>query len=387
MNQPLRKRLEFLDGVRGLAALYVLFLHAVSLVLEDRTLPSLSRIEQRMLAFCRYGSAAVVVFIVLSGFCLMLPMVNSETGKPGGGWKGYFIRRAQRILPPYYMALFASLALIAVTPGLRTSSGIRWDSGGLTPVPIVTHLLLVHDFFINSFTAIDPPMWSVAVEWHIYLFFPLLLFVWKRAGIPACVIVAAGLGYVPHRLSQGALDFAHFHFLGLFAIGMAACWVSNSNEPFAARLRVVRWDLLAAALSLLSLYTVVHNMGSLSRVGGMDYVPGCAAAALLIWGSAVSRLDPERRSFLLRALEYGALVKAGQFSYSLYLIHYPLLAAVCIGVRAIPSPDVRLLILCLFACPVIIGLSYLFHLAFERPFINNKRWMRTGSQEPAAVTP
>jgi peptidoglycan/LPS O-acetylase OafA/YrhL len=107
-----RLRLEFLDGLRGLAALYVVF-HHVSLFSPSSPNPSILlhvfiKLYTHVLAF---GHQAVVVFIVLSGYVLMLPVARTQDGHmPKGVWD-YFKRRARRILPPYYAALILSFLL------------------------------------------------------------------------------------------------------------------------------------------------------------------------------------------------------------------------------------------------------------------------------------
>src|SRR5689334_14248080 len=87
-------RLAFLDGIRGLAALYVVFHHAYLFTRSDRS----SAITQELWG---QGRVAVDIFIVLSGFCLMLPVVQSSVKCVPGGFLKYFLRRAARILPAY----------------------------------------------------------------------------------------------------------------------------------------------------------------------------------------------------------------------------------------------------------------------------------------------
>jgi peptidoglycan/LPS O-acetylase OafA/YrhL len=92
--------LNFLDGIRGLAAFYVLLFHIIAN--GDSKLLS----DSLLLNFLRFGHEAVVVFIVLSGFVLTLPVVRSSQLTLTGGLVGFFKRRGRRILPGYYAALF-----------------------------------------------------------------------------------------------------------------------------------------------------------------------------------------------------------------------------------------------------------------------------------------
>jgi len=366
--------LGYLDGIRALAALFILFDHAFRQVEFDKNASALAPWIAKSFDFLNYGTTLVVVFIVLSGFCLMLPVANTPDRKPRGGWKEYFFRRAKRILPPYYAALLMSLILIFLTPGLQEPTGRAWDTAvpALSPYPIVAHLFLFHDFTARCFTSIDPPMWSIAIEWHIYLLFPVLLFTWRKLGILMVVPVGMFLGYLPHRLSHGLLDFAPFHYIGLFTVGMVACWISFSNALGAARLRAsVPWLWVTALLVPQSIFAITHRFGFLSRLRFTDYVPALGTGSLLIYCTVASHWDTNRNSYLVRLLEAPWIVSIGQFSYSLYLIHYPLQALVYLGLfRFVPSPELRLCIMWFLCCPIIVGLANYFHLIFEKPFMS-----------------
>jgi peptidoglycan/LPS O-acetylase OafA/YrhL len=107
-------RVSGLDGIRGLAALYVVVNHVFL-----RAFPGYPRDTAPFWAgWFVYGRFAVVVFIVLSGFSLAVAPARS--GWQVGGVGRFARRRARRILPPYYAALAISLAvawLVAPPPG------------------------------------------------------------------------------------------------------------------------------------------------------------------------------------------------------------------------------------------------------------------------------
>ena len=164
--------------MRGLAALYIILYH----VYAPDGLPAVIR---HGLSWLRFGHYVVGVFIVLSGYSLMLPVVRAADGRIPGGTLDFFKRRARRILPPYYAALVLSLAYGAL---MRRSSEIglsrmksqapdvNFEVGNL-----VTHLLLVHNWFPRWVFAVNATHWSVATEWQIYFLFPLVLLpVWRR---------------------------------------------------------------------------------------------------------------------------------------------------------------------------------------------------------------
>ena len=104
-GQPGRVRLAFLDGLRGLSALYVTVFH---IGLPAGLPPPLIF----ALGWSRFGHSVVGIFIVLSGYSLMLPVARSKNGQFRGGVWNYLKRRAFRILPPYYAALALSIAAL-----------------------------------------------------------------------------------------------------------------------------------------------------------------------------------------------------------------------------------------------------------------------------------
>ena len=111
---PARLRLNHVDGLRALAALYVVLHH---IWLDGRP-------EDRAHdwgSWLRHGHFAVTLFIVLSGYCLMLPVVRGD-GTLRGGIVPY-LKRARRILPPYYAALGVTILLSTFLIGHKTGAG------------------------------------------------------------------------------------------------------------------------------------------------------------------------------------------------------------------------------------------------------------------------
>ncbi len=382
---PPRLRLDYLDGLRGLAALYVVLHHAYYGLTAEASLPPL---VARLTYWLYLGRSAVDIFIVLSGYCLMLPIVRSQEGRLQGGALGFLQRRARRILPPFYAAMGVTLLLIALVPALHDLSHPQalWSEAlpAFTPGVIVSHLLLVHNFDPRWHSKIDYPMWSVATEWQIYFLFPLLLLpLWRRFGSVIAASAAFLIGLVPLILFFNRFSGVSPQFLGLFALGMAAADLNFSSKTplFLCRERL-SWGwmavLLVAGLVLVSLW---HTPWPLS-LAFKDVLVGAATACLLVFctryltrhhETAVARSPATRRDapWVLRLLESRPAVALGVYSYSLYLIHAPVLAACQYFLRPLPLPPTLALVLMLGAgVPLALLFSYLFHLAFERPFLS-----------------
>lgn len=369
LDAPAREQahLGFLDGLRGLAALYVVAYHILAYYFV-----ALSPATQRLVGPLHFGAYAVGVFIVLSGFCLMLPVARDPEGALRGGARLFLLRRARRILPPYYCALAVSLALIALAVGHKT--GTPWDTSvPVTLSGLLTHLVMLQDAFHSTWAQIDSPLWSVSVEWRIYFCFPLLVWARRRWGSRAVTAVAVAASSALAAAFLSVPQLQHFNsqengltpqYLGLFALGMLAAEIAFSPQPHPARLRAQwPWGLLAAnAFVLLAVVTALVPYNALGHVL-LDLCVGLCASCLLVAASRAGRIQT--------LLSVRPLVAIGGFAYSLYLIHFPIIQLVWqwvihpLGL----GPGVSLALHWLVGLPLSVGGAYLFFLACERPFL------------------
>ncbi len=365
-NSPLR--LSYLDGLRAVAAVYVVLFHAVLGFSGAQS--GAWKLLKLSLSF---GHEAVAIFIVVSGYCLMLPVVRQPSAQLQGGFWRYLARRAYRILPPYYAALAGSLLLLATVPALRQLSGTIWDDSlpGLALEPVVSHVFLVHNWVPSLAYQINGPHWSVATEWQIYFFFPLLLLpLWRRHGALMTVLVAAGLGYAPLLLFERSELKAIPWYLCLFALGMLAAGVSFSERRTESWLRArVAWGKVSAALWLLcALGGTVGARVWFRYIPATDLLVGVAASCLLIY--LTSRVQSGEETWLLRMLQSAPAALVGHFSYSLYLTHLPIVALCYFGLRdrvGSPAQLAQVMIAC--SLPTSLLVAYVFHRCFERYFM------------------
>jgi peptidoglycan/LPS O-acetylase OafA/YrhL len=340
----LREHRAYLDGVRGVAALFVIGHHLWL---------------QAKLPFTLYGHFAVDLFIVLSGFCLALPAAANDNRIPGGIVK-YFVRRALRILPPYYLCLFFSLLIVH-----------HWSLENVSDAALRTHLFLIHDAYKNYDLAINSPLWTIAVEWRIYLAFPFLVLLSRFWGAAPTVFICALVSEIVYRLLQGTdintdLHGVSPHYLTLFAMGILGANIVQGREQGWARGRAgwLWWPLVAGLTYLmLSAGTAPRSEARL-----WDYGVGLWAASLLVLVS-IPAGKIVRYLFSLRPL-----VWCGAFGYSLYLMHMPVIRALDQILRhngMMPGdadPMTRFQILAGIGLPVILLVSGAFFLLCELPF-------------------
>lgn len=357
-----RIRLPYLDGLRGVAALSIAVFHAYKYTGNTgdyEQIPFIGTVLQ-------FGFVGVPVFIVLSGYVLMLPVVQNDL-RLRKGFKQYIQSRARRILPPYYAALVLSLLLIFCVPFMRQPSGTQWD----TKVPVsvadvVSHALLVHDFSGDWIGKINGPLWSVAVEWHIYFLMPLaLLPLWRRIGgtTTTALLLVATLALAFSDVGS----FAHPWLIALFAAGMLAAEVTVRDNVKPKTLVIVGAATAVALVGLgLTFPSGIMVYFAIEVLVGLMLAIGLAVAG--------PRAVQGRTPRLLRVLETKPFVTLGLFSYSIYLVHSPLLGLVNLLLLPLGFPATgQYLILTFVALPVILVICYGFYWLVERHFLNSRQ--------------
>jgi peptidoglycan/LPS O-acetylase OafA/YrhL len=365
------RHLAHIDGLRALAALYVVLTHAVLIAAPAH---HGARTEGARPGWLAPGHYAVAVFIVLSGFCLTLPIVRAG-GVLAGGARGFYRRRARRILPPYYAAFLLTLVLVSTVIGRET--GTFWDfSVPVTAAGYIGNLLLVQD--VVGYWQVSVPFWSIAVECQIYLLLPLLVVCWRRFGARRTIVTTVYASYLVLIATYAAGSVGPFfmpgltaHFVGLFALGMAGAWLATSERPsWAAARERIPWVPVAASLAA-SAAVLTIIAGDLADVLApfVELPIGLGVLCLLV---ATTRSGG---GHLRRVLAVRPLAFVGAFSYSLYLIHAPLLQTEWqYGLRPLHlGAPLTLALLTLVGVPLAVGTAYVFFLVCERPFLSARQ--------------
>jgi peptidoglycan/LPS O-acetylase OafA/YrhL len=367
-------RFDHLDGIRALAAAYVVLDHHVFDMWK-----SLTPRGQTFAWLFQFGHYSVDIFIVLSGYCLMLPIARSRSSSLRTGLAEYISRRALRILPPYFAAVLLSVVVL-------------WTLGRLADVPVgslVLHLLLLHNFSRDWVYSINSPLWSVAVEWQIYFIFPLLLLpIRRRFGGLICIAAALVMGLAPHILLTGwnrlapywpgtahhtlpegwNLDWSYPWLVGLFAMGMAAAAASYRRLDAGENTRRKSYAIACIALFAIVAFSTWQNGYMFKHIYIEDILLGISAAFGLAWAGRHCMNTETRRPLVIRVLSARPLVWIGMFSYSLYLIHVPVWLAIAPAVQQMHlHPAFELVFRFCIGLPIAIGCSYLFFVLVERP--------------------
>ena len=355
-----RPRLEHLDGVRALAALYVVGHH-----IWITTWPQYPRNTGPVwVGWLVYGHLAVSVFIVVSGFSLAIAPARHEWALQGG-WLTFLRRRAWRILPTYWAALALSCVVFGVITADVTSDRVSLKA-------IIVHGLLLQD-------VVDSPkpngaFWSIAVEWQIYFLFPLILWVQRRFG-PRALLAVATIGVVGgYLLATGWGPAARLlnltpQFALLFVFGVLAARTLQA-DPSRRRVRGLQAGGVGAAALFVLVCVMFGSVWIDEQYFWVDLLVGGGTAVYL---AALASSHPPRSRSLLASWP---LQRLGMFSYSIYCVHLPVLWLVWhFGISHLPYGRTGLfLALTGVGLPAVVLFSWLFSLLFEKPFLTRRSW-------------
>jgi len=178
-------RLQSIDALRGIAALGVVFYHAIWQ--GSNAVPiNFFRWPVKLLQFVSsFGYIGVFLFFVISGFCIHLQWAKARANgqPPSIRFVTFWRRRFRRLYPPYLIAFGLFMLMAALTTGINVTHFFVYD--------VVMHLLMLHNLDPNTCYSINGVFWTLAIEEQLYLAYFLLLFLRSRWGWGPTLLVCA----------------------------------------------------------------------------------------------------------------------------------------------------------------------------------------------------
>jgi len=341
------KEIKSLTGIRGIAALYVVFFH-IFLIGEQKSMPSgLWR------HFVDHGYLAVDLFFILSGFVLTLNSTrNFKDGVTIANFKKFMSKRFARLYPAYVIILIISFVFIKDFHSIAISA--------------------VSSFFLLSIFSPQPQisgvLWSLSVEWVIYLFFPF--WIWAVSFLKGRLKIAmlfliflTSYGLLYYQFSDSYLvvgrvsfPYALFRGIGSYALGIMIFHINFSKKYY--WMSDVLFTAIVACLCIYKLDILI----------------------VFLYAMLIKNLSVEEKSFFSRYCSGAVGYWLGLISYSLYLIHIPVLSLMKTSFPGFKQSNHGLFVLVSLA--VLLLLSTLYHKFIELPLSSYFRKKMTKSEKP-----
>ncbi len=344
-----------LDGVRGIAAVVVLLYHLTLMArprLEET--PGLWEwITQSPLRPLTAGSEAVLVFFVLSGLVVSIPALNASFD-----WLRYYPSRLIRLYLPVIGAVLFAVALLVCVPRLPGAiTPESWLADRVASSVSVGQIIEESSLLPETYTIVNV-LWSLRWEVLFSILLPLFIVVGLavRRHRALAAVISVALMIAGRLLEVDALVYLPTFFLGtLLAVSLPElrAWADRVNQ----RGGRILWPGLAGAsvLVLVSSWLV------------RDLAPAGSHASAALWGLAGAGaagliLVAIGSPFAGRMLTARLPLWLGRISFSLYLVHVPVLASVAFLIG-----DDRWWLVALIAFPASFAIASLFHAVVETP--------------------
>lgn len=332
-----------IDGLRAFAILPVLIGHAFPLVLPG-------------------GFIGVDIFFVISGF-LITAMIIRKAQAGQFDLFDFYKRRVLRIFPALFVVLLVTfVASLIILPPLQLRE--MGQAMVASSVFLSNLLFWMKSGYFDAAAELNPLVhtWSLAVEEQFYIVAPFLAFlvVWRRNAISVFLAAIGLMSLVLATMTNDIVPSTWFYFtlnrVFELVIGCLAGVMVTLDPP---RGRLLQSQAAASVLSAVALCVLLWSYFSFNpqshHPGVMTLFPVTATALLLVLH--------DRDTLIQRFLQFRVFVGIGLVSYSLYLIHQPLLAL--LRISTFDDPGSALLCLALL---VSLALSWVSWRFVERPF-------------------
>lgn len=302
-------RIRELDGLRALAALTVVANHYFGWIKHSGA---------------QYGWLGVDLFFVISGF-LITGILTDLKSNPDY-FKIFYARRSFRIFPPYFFVLAIYLVFSLVTHRAGTCS--LWTKYLFYYASLLFSSNSEYNLSLFAQLGLNV-LWSLSVEELFYIFWaPAVRFMDRKrfSLLLAAMIVAAPIfRWVLHSHSPLEVFTIYCRMDGL-ALGSLIAVITHMRRQGSARLTAADRASDRTCLCLAIVFVVFFG------IVGSDY----CQLRVTLFGTTVADLffaslvyyivrHSGESAIILRAFRFGPLCSIGMVSYSLYLVHYPLL--------------------------------------------------------------
>lgn len=368
-NRPRSPRYQSLDLWRCFACLAVVAFHATAICYASGRSNGPAGL---IVALTARGWMGVPIFFVISGYCITAA-IDSAKEKSGGG-RTFFWRRFRRIYPPFWATLGFTYLFTGGLKILNLGHLVTGQFGHIPMIPEWSDLTLRnwvgnlalaemwrHNIDGISGIIILGQTWTLCYEVQFYAAAGLLLVLAPRRYFPAAALLSlAVLACGPLGLDRRGMMWDGRWLL--FAAGIAVYYAVNYARPRGRR-------MMAAGLVAGVVYGIARRFGMLHPAIEFASLSHSEALAAFAFAVLMLALHPHD-GVLCRRRILRPFLFLGKISYSIYLVHLPIVFAIAhaLYLSGVKTPAQTVLItlpLCL-AAAILCG--WLFYLAVESRF-------------------
>ena len=336
-----------IDGLRALAVIPVILFHAGFDMFDG-------------------GFVGVDIFFVISGY-LITSIIHDEIRNDSFSIISFYERRIRRILPALF---FVSLACIPFAWLWLFPVQYKDFSQDLVAVNLFSSNILfwLQSGYFAPASELKPLLhtWSLAVEEQFYVFFPLVLLLFRKFRDNSLLILLIIIALLSLGLSEyGARYYpkANFYLLPSRAWELGVGSILAISTPYLKQVK----RSTAQVISFVGIGMVIYSIFFFDEA-----VPFPSSIGLIpVVGTALIIAYAKRETIVGKILGWRPIVGIGLISYSAYLWHQPLFAFARIRMLDRPTPEIYI---ALSFCALL--LAYFTWRFIEAPFRNKDKFNR-----------
>lgn len=297
------KHIKELDGVRAIAALMVMFFHFFnSLQTHNAFLILIKR-------YAFFGQTGVSLFFVLSGFLITRILLNTK--HTATFFSNFYIRRSLRIFPLYFLFL---IIYYFIVPFLENTPIVPFNQ------QIYFWVYLQNIAMTFKWSNSGPqPFWSLAVEEHFYLFWPLLIYFFDKYKIKISIVLIILLALLVRIiLIKNNYNVFYFTFSRMDELAVGALLAILELEGKLELKNSKKFLLLFCLVIIptIALWTLTSGL----RMDSIQ-VSKFILLAFCYFSLVGLVLTLKETNWLIKFLKLKALSYTGKISYGLYVYH------------------------------------------------------------------
>ncbi|WP_312742689.1 acyltransferase [Cedecea neteri] len=288
------RRYYHIDGIRGVAAIFVVMNHAVFSFTNNGFDPQSIK-NENFWVFAHAGDIGVQIFFCITGFLFIDKIIKTKNNIE---WLGFFVSRVKRLVPLYFIA---STIVLVLT--------LKWATGEQPFIDTVRQAINLYgfgfmgaDIWVNGFRtySLNAVIWTLPYEWRFYCALPIIcaFLAYRKFIIPAILLV--GL-YALNDLYSGQVVWVYF-----ISGAVAAYLLNNTLIPNSISNGNIIYQLTYTLIVISSLIFLLN-----SSFSGYGYERFLITSTLFIF---IVLTKP-------KFLTFKPLVYLGEASYSSYLLH------------------------------------------------------------------
>ena len=348
-----------IDAVRFLAFFLVFLVHFVYKGGNSIEVPADSYSAHFLIKdLSKFGSEGVTIFFCLSAYLLSRLLILEQIETKSISIKRFYIRRALRIWPLYFLYLFISLIIstVAKSEGIHKVE-LPW---------LGTFTYNWYQIFIGESRGLAAHLWSISIEEQIYLFLPILLLCFKVKRVTSLAILLVAVGF----FSKVIFTFADIQiyrntFAYLDVVGIGILYAIYEIEVKQAFNRWRRYYIFFGGLAaLIYVHFFSNTKNNLFDIFSFGLTGILTIFLLLIFNQDSAKSVP---------LWKQALAYLGRRSYGMYIYHW-LILTIIVSRKMFYSENQGISLLgvafSLFLTILVSIVSYRF---YEKPFLNIRR--------------